>query len=99
MSLAVHPGGEIAATGARAPFSRSKLVDVFVWDIATQEVLARLSGFHRGGVGCLKFSPGGTKLLTIGQDEQHSIAVYDWANQILLSATKCGADAVYDAAW
>ena len=66
VSLAVHPGGEIAASGARAPFSRKKLVDVFVWDIATQEVLARLSGFHRGGVGCLKFSPSGSKLLTIG---------------------------------
>lgn len=69
VSLAIHPGGEIAATGARATYSRTKLVDVFIWDINTQEVLARLSGFHRGGIGCLKFSPGGTKLLIIGQDE------------------------------
>jgi microtubule-associated protein-like 6 len=97
--LAIHPSREIVASGAKAAYSRNKLVDVFVWDVATQQVLARLSGFHRGGVGCLKFSPDGSKLLTIGQDEQHSVAVYDWANQILLSTTKIGADTVYDAAW
>ena len=75
------------------------MVDILVWRISTQEVLARLTGFHRRAVSCLKFSPSGSKLLSVGQDDQHSIAVYDWANQVLLGAARSGSDKVHDASW
>lgn len=97
--MAMHPGKEIVATGTKSTFMKTKLVDIYVWNVSTQEVLARLTGFHRGAVGCLRFSPDGSKLLTIGQDEQHSVAVYDWANQVLLATTKIGTESVSDAAW
>lgn len=75
------------------------MVDVFVWKIDGQEVLAQLTGFHRRAVNCIEFSPCGSKLLTIGQDDQHSAAIYDWANQILLSTVRTGVDKVFAAAW
>lgn len=68
ISLAVHPTKQIAATGQVAVKGRDKEVDVFVWDIDTQEVLAKLDGFHQGGISTLAFSPNGSQLLTIGMD-------------------------------
>ena len=66
VSLALHPNRDIAATGTRSIGGSPKLIDIFVWKISTQEVLARLSGFHRFGVDVLKFSSSGSKLLSIG---------------------------------
>lgn len=36
---------------------KAKMVDVFVWDVSSQQVLAQLTGFHRRAVNCLQFSP------------------------------------------
>lgn len=97
--MAIHPDKDIAATGQRATRGKGKIVDILVWRVSTRELLARLSGFHRHGVSILKFSPNGSKLLSVGQDDQHSIAVYDWQNQALLSTARAGMNKVYDAAW
>lgn len=40
VSMALHPNGDIVATGQMAARGRAKLVDVFVWRASTQEVLA-----------------------------------------------------------
>lgn len=69
VSLALHPDRDIAATGTRSVDGQAKLIDIFVWRISTQEVLACLSGFHRYGVDVLKFSTSGSKLLSVGQDK------------------------------
>ena len=38
----------------------------------------------------MKFSPNGSKLLTIGEDVNYSFALYDWmSNQIIASSTVC----------
>jgi echinoderm microtubule-associated protein-like 6 len=66
VSLALHPGGEIAATGSRAPAGKAKMVDILIWSVSSREVLARLTGFHRRAVSVLQFSPDGQKLLSIG---------------------------------
>lgn len=97
--MAMHPDKEIVATGTKSAFQKNKLVDIYVWSISTQEVLARLSGFHRGAVGCLRFSPDGSKLLSIGQNDQQAVAIYDWSNQVLLGTTNIGSDQVCDADW
>ena len=99
VSMAVHPDGDIVATGQMAARGKAKMVDVFVWRASTQEVLAQLTGFHRRAVNCLAFSPNGSKLLTVGADDQHSVAIYDWASQALLCTTRTGPDRAYDAAW
>ena len=52
---------------------------ILVWDTGTLQTLADLSGFHARGVGTLSFSPNGAHLVSTGMDNDHSIAVYDWA--------------------
>jgi len=47
----------------------------------------------------MAFSPSGNKLLTVGQDEYHSVAIYDWQNQVLLASNKVGPDRVLDCCW
>lgn len=96
-SMDMHPNREIVATGARA--AGGKIAEVLVWSAATQEVLARLGGVHRNAVTALKFSPSGKKLLTVGQDKEHMLVVYDWVNQSVLAATATGSGKVTDAAW
>ena len=40
VSMDVHPNKRIVATGQMASKGKAKLVDIFVWDADTQEVLA-----------------------------------------------------------
>lgn len=56
----------------------SKLIDIYIWDSDTKAVLGHINDFHRKAVVYLEFSPDGTLLLTAGEDEDHSIAIYDW---------------------
>lgn len=63
----------------RQALKEGKLVDIYIWRASTQEVVAKISGFHRRAVRNLAFSPSGAKLLSLGEDDHHSAAVYDWA--------------------
>lgn len=99
VSLAIHPKKHIAATGQVAFSGESKMIPIHVWDIETKEILATLKGFHRGCVRVLKFSPDGSKLLSIGTDKDHSIAIYDWARERLISQSKIDKKPVTDAAF
>ena len=45
---------------------KAKVIDIFVWDIESKEVLANLKGFHLRAVQWLCFSPDGSKLLSFG---------------------------------
>ena len=74
-------------------------MQVLVWEVSTQRVLARLHGFHQNAVGCLQFSPTGDKLATVGRDVFNTLAIYDWRHQDLLCATQTGSDPVLDIAW
>ena len=71
--LAVHPTGTVVATGQMGADPC-----VFVWDAVTGRVLRKLGGFHRRAVTALAFSADGNYLATTGQDDQHSVALYDW---------------------
>jgi microtubule-associated protein-like 6 len=68
VSMAVHPSRDIVATGQMAAKGKAKLIDIYVWNVTTKEVLAHLNNFHRGAIRKLEFSPAGDKLLTIGED-------------------------------
>lgn len=78
---------------------KAKVIDIFVWSASTQECLARINGFHRRAVRNLAFSPNGDKLLSIGEDDFHSVAIYDWANNRMISNSKVDPDKVFDAQW
>jgi microtubule-associated protein-like 6 len=90
-----------AATGSQARGNKSKLVEVYVWELGSDNmrVLSCLKGFHLRNVTTVRFSPSGKKLLTIGGDNDHSVAIYDWARGRLLSTSKVDKARVTDAVW
>jgi len=47
----------------------------------------------------LKFSPDGTKLVTFGQDDDNSMAMYDWENSKLLTTAKVDKKNVLGVGW
>ncbi|XP_074647902.1 echinoderm microtubule-associated protein-like 6 [Tubulanus polymorphus] len=51
---------------------------VFLWDASTRQTLSIIQGFHKKGVCSVDFSCTGKLLLTVGIDENHSIAVWRW---------------------
>jgi microtubule-associated protein-like 6 len=71
--LAVHPTEDIVATG-----QLGKKPLIVVWDASTQKSLVVLKGFHKRAVTLLAFSShdGGKHLASIGDDNDHSVAVY-----------------------
>jgi len=48
VSLAIHPNGMIAATGELV--GEADFPEVYVWNIETKDILARLKGFHTKAV-------------------------------------------------
>ena len=72
-AMAIHPDGNIVATG-----QLGKTPLVVVWDVATGAAIQTISGFFKRGVLRLDFSSDGTTLIGVGSDDDHSIALYDW---------------------
>ena len=89
--LTMHPDGEICATG-----QLGKDPSIHVWlpitdktkDTVSPTTINTLSGFHRRGISQLAFSPGGHKLASIGMDDDHSIAIYDWRKGKIVASGK-----------
>lgn len=48
-----------------------------------------LSGYHKRAVVALSFSPDGRHLASLGCDDDHSIAIYDWRNSLLKVSAEC----------
>lgn len=112
--MAIHPNKEIVATGqmaskeltdktimnkGRQALKQGKLVNIHIWSATTRELIVTLRGLHRRAVNHLEFSPNGDKLITVGADDNHTIAIYDWANNVVLGSTGGNPDALYDVAW
>ena len=74
ISMTYHAGQNIIATG-----QQGKDPMVCVWSPKDpSKPLATLKGFHKRAVTSLAFSEDGRKVLTVGLDDNHSLAVYDW---------------------
>jgi microtubule-associated protein-like 6 len=67
---------------------KAKQIDMFVWDIEQKTMLSRMNNFHLRAVTVLSFSPDGSKLASYGRDDNNSLAVYDWAQGMLLATSK-----------
>jgi echinoderm microtubule-associated protein-like 6 len=80
----------------RKPLQDGKLVQILVWRSSTMELICKLEGFHRRAVRHLKFSSDGRYLMSIGEDEQNSVAVYDWQNKTIVCSSKVSPGKLYD---
>ena len=80
----------------RVQLADGKLVAIYIWKSSTMEVLSRIEGFHRRALRHLKFSPNGKNLLSIGEDDQNSVAIYDWANKVIVASSKVSPGKMYD---
>jgi microtubule-associated protein-like 6 len=77
----VYEGSEtLVATGEAGTAPR-----ICVWESESMELLKTLSGFHKVAVTSLAFTRNGEHLASIGGDEMHSLAVYNWQRGELLS--------------
>jgi microtubule-associated protein-like 6 len=85
LCITLHADGDTVATGAAGVEPA-----VCVWSAATGVLRAELRGFHRRGVVALAFDATGEKLATCGLDDQHSVAVYDWATERLAASAPGG---------
>lgn len=66
------------------------LNQVIVWEMGEMRTVKVLEGYHRRAVTTVKFSPDGRLLATMGADDHHGLAVYDWENSVLLCTTRRG---------
>ncbi|CAM9841758.1 unnamed protein product, partial [Phaeothamnion confervicola] len=83
VSLAVHPRGDIVATGALG-----KKPKIALWDTKSGTTLRVIEGYHRNGVALLAFSAGGTLLASVGMDDDHCVAVHRIADGALVAGGK-----------
>ena len=94
VSFAVHPSLDYVATGqlGRTP-------SIHIWGAASDissggtdptvlESRRSLEGFHKRAVSLVCFSDSGDLIASIGQDDSHSIAVYNWNSGALVSTAK-----------
>lgn len=99
VSLAVHPKGGIVATGQMAAKGKAKTIDLYVWDSLTKKEFCNLNHFHLRAVVALAFSSDGGKLLSVGQDDDNSLAIHDWGSKTLLCTSVVDKAKVTGAAW
>jgi len=83
VSFAKHPTANIIATGEVGRYPK-----ICIWDADTGKLLNSIVGYFRRAVVSLTFSPDGKYLAGVGLDDDHSIAVYDWDDEMLLAEAK-----------
>ena len=52
--------------------------EIQVWDAGSKQTLSTIKGLHKKGVCAVDFSCSGKLLLSVGLDEQHTVAVWRW---------------------
>eukprot|EP00644_Phytophthora_capsici_P007700 jgi/Phyca11/20798/fgenesh1_pg.PHYCAscaffold_72_\ len=76
-ALAVHPKGDLVATGeCLVASSDQKPPSIVIWDANSGSTVIRVASKHRPGVLLLDFSPDGHHLASIGMESDHTLAIY-----------------------
>ena len=95
LQIAVHPDRNKMASAQVASLQHLS-PPIHIWDTKTKKILRTLQGFHRRKVTLLEFNPTGQYLLTVGGDDRHSVAVFDWIAQATLFTANGHVEEVYD---
>jgi WD40 repeat protein len=80
----LHKNKELVATGDLA--SHNKSGQVYVWHFQTKAIISSLTATGTGGVLKVKFSTEGTKLLVVSNDQYHTLDVFDYINNRLITS-------------
>ncbi len=86
--VGISKNGMIAASA-----ERSTRCSIHIWDAVTTQLLIKFYPFHRRGVSSIQFSNSGKYMVSVGQDQDNSIAVWEstsgsWADGTLLASAK-----------
>lgn len=84
-------GGTIAVSG-----EAGRKPAIYVWDCDKLTVLSTLRGFFSNGIVQVDFSPDHTKVVAVGNDTYHCIAIYDWVKRQRLWGCRTSIDSVHD---
>ena len=80
LCLAMSKCKRFAATGQTASHTSKGKGHVCIWDCNTMTLLTKLEGCHQRGILVLSFSPDGTKLLSVGLDDDNTHIVFGSTN-------------------
>jgi WD40 repeat protein len=76
MCTAIHPHRPLAATGQLDPKGAGTPY-ICIWDYNTCEEVTRIT-YHDRAVSSLQFTPDGKYLASIGDDDSHTLAIWNW---------------------
>ncbi|KAK1947175.1 Echinoderm microtubule-associated protein-like 6 [Phytophthora citrophthora] len=84
VAMCAHADGKTFATS-----QMGKKPKIYIWDSASGEAIAPcLEGFHQRFVNAICFSSDGTKLGSVGGDDDHSIAIYNWKSAVMTAQSR-----------
>lgn len=78
LSLAVHPTQAVVATGQLDPKGKGTPY-ICIWNESGE--LVRKITYHERGIIALAFSPDGKYLASIGNDDSHTLALWNWEDE------------------
>lgn len=101
--LAQNPANiDIVASGQVATIDDSKRsVDphICIFDSTDPSQVWKIPNAHKRAVRTLAFSRDGKYLASVGEDDRHTIKVWDWKNQSLLAEMKGDTNEIYHICW
>ena len=89
--LAYHPARRLVATG-----EQGKYPGIYVWDVDSCKQVSKMAGLHRRAVVSVAFSKDGSRVASVGLDDDHSVAIYDWATGSCLASEKGDTNRILD---
>ncbi|GAB9469886.1 hypothetical protein Gpo141_00007149 [Globisporangium polare] len=72
-AMAIHPKGDLVATGECGVRMNPKVV---LWDANSGSTIAEVETYHERGIRLLGFSPGGDCFVSIGMEDDHVMNVF-----------------------
>mmetsp|Transcript_15033 Transcript_15033/g.25736 ORF Transcript_15033/g.25736 Transcript_15033/m.25736 type:complete len:637 (+) Transcript_15033:128-2038(+) len=97
-SMAIHPNKNIVATGQIDPKGKAEKAYFIVWDVVTCKQISICKNFHDQGINALAFTRDGDKIVSVGADNDHMVAVWDWKKGKILASTKGGTEKIWSVA-